>query len=52
LNYEPTGGWENYKEISTPIQDPGGKNDLYFVFKKEQAPNHHMLSVDWIEFKR
>jgi cytochrome c len=52
LNYESTGDWENYKEITTPIQDPGGKNDLYFVFKKDQAPNRHMFSVDWIEFKR
>jgi cytochrome c len=52
LNYTATGDWETYKEISTPIQDPGGKNDLYFVFKKDQEPNQHMFSVDWIEFKR
>ncbi|HEY9049153.1 MAG TPA: carbohydrate-binding protein, partial [Ohtaekwangia sp.] len=52
LNYTATGDWENYKEISVPVQDPGGKNDLYFVFRKETPPNQHIFSVDWIEFNR
>jgi cytochrome c len=52
VNYATTGDWNKFTEVSTPIKDPGGKNDLYFVFKKEQGPNQHMCSVDWIEFKR
>jgi len=52
LTYEPTGNWDTYKEITVPVQDPGGKNDLYFVFKKETPPNQHIFSVDWIEFNR
>ena len=51
LNYEATGAWGNYKELTTSIQDPGGKNDLYFVFRKDQEPNWHMCSLDWVEFK-
>lgn len=52
LQYEPTGSWDTYKEVKTTIQDPGGKHDLYFVFKKEEAPNKHMCSVDWVKFGR
>jgi cytochrome c len=52
LTYPATGSWDAYKEITTTIQDPGGKNDLYFVFKKEDLPNRHLFDADWIEFKR
>jgi cytochrome c len=52
LNYTPTGSWENYKEAKAAIQDPGGKHDLYFVFKKETPPNEHMCSLDWVRFEK
>jgi cytochrome c len=52
VNYSRTGDWEKFKLISAPIKDPGGKNDLYFVIRKDQAPNDHILDVDWIEFKK
>ena len=52
LNYKNTGDWNSYKEVTVPVKSTEGKNDLYFVFKKEQTPNRHMFSLDWIEFKR
>lgn len=52
VNYTQTGDWEKFRLITTPIKDLGGKNDLYFVIRKDQEPNDHMLDVDWIEFKR
>ena len=35
-----------------PVTDPGGINDLFFVFKKETEPNHDMFSAQWLEFKK
>jgi len=52
LNYQPTGDWAKFKQASTAIKDPGGKHDLYFVFKKDTEPNHDMFSLDWLSFKQ
>ncbi|WP_423149371.1 ThuA domain-containing protein [Rubrolithibacter danxiaensis] len=52
LNYQSTGSWESFKELSTPVKDPGGIHDLYFVFVKEEAPNKHLCSLDWIKFDK
>lgn len=52
VNYAATGDWNKFKLLNTTIKDPGGKHDLYFVIRKDQEPNDHMLDVDWIEFKR
>lgn len=51
LKYTATGAWNKFAEVSAPITDPGGVNDLYFVFKKEQQPNQHLFTLDWIEFR-
>lgn len=48
--YTATGEWKNYKEISTPIQNPGGQHDLYFVFVKPETPNRDLFSLDYIVF--
>jgi cytochrome c len=50
LNYKATGGWNKYTEVSTPITDPGGKHDLYFVFVKNDTPNKHLASIDWVRY--
>ena len=50
--YLPTGEWNNFKELTVPVQDPGGKNDLYFVFRKEEKPNKNLGSIDWVEFNK
>ena len=52
LDYKATGDWEKFVEISTPVTDPGGKNDLYFVLRKDTPPNQHMFTLDWVEFKK
>lgn len=51
IDYTPTGNWASFKEITAPVKDPGGKHDLYFVFKKDEEPNHDIFSLDWLEFK-
>lgn len=51
LNYQSTGAWNKYVEISAPITNPGGKHDLYFVFVKPEMPNKNIASVDWINFE-
>lgn len=50
LRYEPTGNWETYAEKSAPIQNMGGKHDLYFVVSRASKPDRNLLSLDWIEF--
>lgn len=51
LAYKATGDWEKFIDVTTPIKDPGGRNDLYFVFRKDQAPDQHLFTLDWMEFK-
>jgi cytochrome c len=50
--YQPTGDWDKYKQITTAVGDPGGKHDLYFVFKKDTEPNRDIFSLDWLSFQR
>jgi cytochrome c len=52
LNYESTGGWDKFREATASIKDPGGKHDLYFVFRKDTEPNNDIFALDWLEFKR
>lgn len=52
LNYKATGDWKTYKEVSTSVAAPTGKNDLYFVFKKEEVPNQHLCTLEWISFHK
>jgi cytochrome c len=51
LEYKATGDWNNWKEVTVPVKDPGGKHDLYFVFRKDQEPDQHLFTLDWLEFK-
>ncbi|UYQ91823.1 ThuA domain-containing protein [Chitinophaga horti] len=52
LNFKQTGDWNKYIEVMAPVTDPGGTNDLYFVFKKDEEPNQHIFTLDWLEFKK
>jgi len=52
LNYQNTGDWKKFREATAAIKDPGGKHDLYFVFKKDTEPNNDMFALDWLEFER
>ncbi len=46
---EPTGGWQVYRDVTAPIDNPGGKIDLYFVFKAVSGSNG-LFNVNWIDF--
>jgi cytochrome c len=50
LAYTSTGAWNKTAELSAPIQDPGSKQDLYFVFLKDDPKVENIGSVSWIEF--
>ncbi|PMD94409.1 glycosyl hydrolase [Siphonobacter sp. BAB-5405] len=50
LNYKATGNWNTFQEVVSPILNPGGKHDLYFVFVKKDKPNDNLFSLDWVEF--
>jgi len=52
VNYTATGARDKYKEVTTAVSDPGGKNDLYFVFRKDTAPDQNIGSLSWLEFKK
>lgn len=53
LNYQPTGDWNKLKQAGTTITDPGGKHDLYFVFKKEgEIVGEGLCLLDWIKFAK
>ncbi|MFB5944307.1 PQQ-dependent sugar dehydrogenase [Albibacterium profundi] len=52
FDYKNTGDWSKFIELSAPVNDPGGINDLYFVFKKDQEPNEHIFTLDWLSFDR
>ncbi|CAN5529471.1 hypothetical protein BH10BAC2_BH10BAC2_08770 [soil metagenome] len=53
LNYQPSGDWNKFKQASTTVTDPGGKHDLYFVFKKEgEIVGEGLCLLDWIKFSK
>jgi cytochrome c len=52
VNYKATGARDKYKEVTATVSDPGGKNDLYFVFRKDGPPDQNICSLDWVEFKK
>lgn len=52
LSYPATGDWGKFNLLTASVKDPGGKNDLYFVIRKDAEPNEHILDLDWIEFKK
>ncbi|GAB4024092.1 hypothetical protein GCM10028773_44940 [Spirosoma koreense] len=49
VNTTATGDGRKYADVSAPIQNPGGKHDLYFVFVKPDGKN--LLSLEWVDFQ-
>lgn len=41
-----------WRELSTAAKDPGGLNELFFVFKNDEVKGRSFMGLDWIEFKR
>lgn len=50
LNYEPTGDWEKWGELTTPLKATTGIHDLYFVVVKKEKPDTDLLNLDLIQF--
>lgn len=45
-----TGGINTWKTIDAPLVDPGGKHDLYFVFKRASGAEA-LFDLNYMEFK-
>lgn len=53
LNYQPTGDWSKFKQVTTAIAETAGKQDLYFVFKKEGTiVGEGLCLLDWLRFEK
>ncbi|MGH1364892.1 MAG: ThuA domain-containing protein [Calditrichia bacterium] len=46
---EPTGDWQFYRSVTIPITDPGGSNEIFFLFLN-QPGNDGLFNVNWIDF--
>ncbi len=46
---ETTGNWQRYRDVTTPIDDPGGTHELFFVFKRNPGDGG-LFNVNWIDF--
>ncbi|WP_278251890.1 malectin domain-containing carbohydrate-binding protein [Sabulibacter ruber] len=44
-----TGNFNTWVNVEAPVTNPGGKNDLYFVFKRN-AGDVNLFDVNYIEF--
>jgi PKD repeat protein len=51
LDVERTGGWDTYRELTTPVTDPGGADELFLRFVNPDAGGAALLDVDWFEFQ-
>jgi cytochrome c len=51
---QPTGGWQSWRTVQIPIQNPGGTHDVYFVFKAPAGiqinQSDKLLNINWLEF--
>lgn len=50
LSYSATGDRRTYAEKRVPLTPTTGRHDLYFVVRKDEAPDDNLISVEWIEF--
>ncbi|RAJ95760.1 cytochrome c [Larkinella arboricola] len=50
VNYTATGAWNKTAELTAPIQNPGGKQDLYFVFVKDDPKAQNIGALSWVAF--
>lgn len=45
----PTGGWQQYRNVTAPIVDPGGTRALFFVFRHKPGADD-LFNLNWISF--
>lgn len=48
-NVEPTGSWQSFRDVTIPIEDPGGLNELFFVFESSPGTSG-LFNLNWIDF--
>ena len=46
---EPTGQWQLYRDVTAAIVDPGGTNELFFVFTNFPGASG-LFNINWIDF--
>jgi cytochrome c len=47
---DPTGGWQQWTNVSAPVTDPGGTHDLYFVFLNNPGDDG-LFNLNHIRFR-
>ncbi|MCC8426304.1 PQQ-dependent sugar dehydrogenase [Mucilaginibacter sp. UR6-11] len=52
LNFTAAADQKQFTRQSTPVTDPQGKHDLYFVFTKNKRSTRGEISVDWVSFDK
>jgi len=45
------GNTTEWRVVHTAVKNPGGRNEIFFVFRNE-IKNRNFMGLDWIEFKR
>lgn len=45
-----SGPQDGYKNVTVPIKDPGGTDELFFVFKEAGNTGGELLQVNWMQF--
>lgn len=48
-NVSFTGGWQTFRDVTIPIENPGGEHTLFFVFENEPGVSN-LFNVNWVEF--
>ncbi|MEM8485905.1 MAG: ThuA domain-containing protein [Bacteroidota bacterium] len=46
---EFTGGWQTFRDVTIPVEDPGGTHTLYLVFENEPGATD-LFNVNWVVF--
>jgi cytochrome c len=47
---EPTGGWQRWKDVTVPIEDPGGTHELFFVFRNNPGDGG-LFNLNYLKFR-
>jgi cytochrome c len=48
VEVQPTGSWEKWVELNTPLQSVSGRNDIYAVFVNPGKGG--LMNLDWVQF--
>lgn len=51
-HFKPTGGKDNWSEITIPISAPNGSNELFLTFRNDRNIRDCLLFIDWMKFNK